>query len=250
MRKILIVCFFLFSLSVYGCSFQDNLSYEQHFERGTKYFESKKLDKAINEYKKALKLNPSAAEAHYYLGLAYDQKWRESFTAASQKYTEEMLKNPKLVPKAATEGNYEYYGERKEFKRLAIEEFKETAKYDPNNWMARYLIATDYLNNGVYNEAIKEYEQVIKINPTYSNAYGGLASAYSKKGIYDLAIEKYKQSIAIDPNSTQDYYELGLIYLKQNEKKKALEMLEKLKSLNSTFHESLKSEIYKNKIEK
>ena len=86
------ICFFLFSLSVYGCSFQDNLSYEQHFERGTKYFESKKLDKAINEYKKALKLNPSAAEAHYYLGLAYEQKWSDSFEAAAKKYTEEMIR--------------------------------------------------------------------------------------------------------------------------------------------------------------
>jgi tetratricopeptide (TPR) repeat protein len=245
MRKISIVCFLLFSLSVYGCSSQENLSYEQHFAKGTEYFGAKKLDKAINEYKKALKLNPSAADAHYYLGLAYDQKWRESFNAAAQKYTEDMLKNPKLVPKAAIEGNYEYYGEKREFKNLAIEEFKEAAKYDPNNWMARYLIATDYLNNGVYDEAIKEYKQVIKTNPNYSNAYGGMASAYSKKGLYDLAIEKHKQAIAVDPNSTHDYYELGLIYLKRNEKKKALEMLEKLKSLNSTFHESLKSEIYK-----
>ena len=243
MRKASMICFFLFFLSVYGCSFERNLSYEEHFEKATKYFESKRLDKAIEEYKKALRLRPTSADAHYYLGLAYEQKWTDSFEAAAKKYTEEMIRNSNLVPQKAKEGNYEYYGEKKEFKLLAIEEFKLAVKYAPDNWMARYIIATDNLNNGHYDEALKEYEQVIKINPKYSNAYGGMASAYSKKGLYDLAIEKHKQAIAIDPNSTHDYYELGLIYLQKNEKKKALAMLEKLKELNSTFYDSLRSEI-------
>ena len=75
MRKASMICFFLF-LSVYGCSFERNLSYEEHFEKATKYFESKRLDKAIEEYKKALRLRPTSADAHYYLGLAYEQNGR------------------------------------------------------------------------------------------------------------------------------------------------------------------------------
>jgi tetratricopeptide (TPR) repeat protein len=49
---------------------------QAHYELGVLYHERlfEHLDKAIEEYRAALKLKPDHAEAHYYLGLAYHTK--------------------------------------------------------------------------------------------------------------------------------------------------------------------------------
>jgi len=221
-----------------------DLAFEKHFLMGNEYFSKNQLDKAVIEFSSALKVNPLSGEAHYALAHTYLEQWRISFEAASRKYLEAMGSNPKAVPKAALHGNYEFYGEKRELRALAMKEFKETIKIDPTNWGAWYYIGTDHLNQGDYDEAIKECEQVTKLNPKYSNGYACMGSAYYRKGLYRLAIKRYKEAIAIEPDFENAHYELGLTYLKVDNKKEAIEELKKLKNMNSIYYERLKNEIY------
>ncbi len=219
-------------------------SYEEHLLKAQEYNKVGNLDEAINEYKKAINLNPSSEDAHYELALTYYRKWHISFEDAQRKRIYN-TKSRRIVEysKEKLEREYEFYGERKELKQLSMKEFEETLKYNPDNWMARYHIATNYLNEGHYDDAIREYKLVIKTNPDYVNSYGLMAKAYFQKGLYKLAIEKYKEAIDLEPNSEIDHHDLGLAYLKIGKKQEALKELEELKRLDSTFYERLREKI-------
>lgn len=243
------VLFILLTLIIVSNSCSDRVSsFEDHLLKARQYKTSKKLDKAIKEYKKALRLNPASAEAHYELGEVYYEKWEESFQQAQRKYLQSIFMNPKSAPSADISKKeldkvYESFGERKEYKEMAMKEFKESLKYAPNNWRARYFIATHYLNEELHDEAIKEFEQIIKLNSKYVNAYSLLGEAYYEKGLYKKAIEKFKEAIILDPNSEIDRYNLALTYLKINNKRKALEELQELKRMKSDFYKRLKAKI-------
>ena len=51
-----------------------------HYNLGNKYFSEKKFDLAINEYLKAIELDPNSPEAYNHLGLAYffNQRYQEA----------------------------------------------------------------------------------------------------------------------------------------------------------------------------
>jgi tetratricopeptide (TPR) repeat protein len=218
------------------------LSYDYHLSKAREYGKLQKLDESIDEYKKAIELNPTLEDAHYELALTYYQKWQISFDEAQKKriYDPESKKIIDFSRKEELEKEYERYGEKKEFKKLAMREFEETIKYNPDNWVARYHIATNHLNKESYDEAIKEYEQVIRIKSDYINSYGLMAKAYMKKGLYDMAITNYKHAISLDPTSEVDHYDLALAYFKIGKKEEAVKELEELKKLNSTFYDRLK----------
>lgn len=237
---------------VSACSAQSNeikkLSYNNHISKAREYNESNKLDEAIKEYKMAIKLNPAANIAHYELGLTYMGKWLLSFQEARKKHLRDAFNNPDKFSQGELSDEeldllYESYGAKKEFEQLAIYEFKETLKYNSDNWMARFHIASDLLNKGHYDEAISEYEKVIQINPNYVNSYGLMGKAYFEKGLFDLAIEKYKKVLILDPKDEESHYEIALVCLKLNKKQEALKKLETLKKMDSIFYEMLKREI-------
>lgn len=251
MRSIILVISWIFLL-ISACSVNssdiEKISFEEHFLKGREYIISEDYDKAIDEYKKALRLKPDSGEAHYGLGISYDRKWKATFDAAQSRRLDAMFLNPSQHKKVLDslkdqDKIYKHYGEKKEFKHLAIKEFNEALKYDPNNWGALYYVATDHLNNGFYDEAIKEYEQIIKIKPDYVNSYVLIANAYSKKGLYKIAIEKYKEALHIDPNEQESHYEMAKAYLKLNKRKEAETQLEILKKLDSTFYDDLKARL-------
>jgi tetratricopeptide (TPR) repeat protein len=127
---------------------------------------------------------------------------------------------------------------------MAMIEFRETIKYDPQNWQARYLIATDYFNKKKFKEAVEEFKKITELNPNFSNSYGLMGEASMQLGSYDLAVEYLNTAVKLDPAFARNYYRLGLIYRKMNNGEKVKEMLAKLKSLNSPLYDDLRLNLY------
>ena len=102
-------------------------SHEGHFFRGKSYHELNILDKASDDYTKAIKLNPSYDEAHNNRGLIYGQLRR--FDLATNSFTKAIEINPQLkeaynnrgVARAAT-------GDKKN----AIKDFTKSIQLDKN----------------------------------------------------------------------------------------------------------------------
>jgi tetratricopeptide (TPR) repeat protein len=109
--------------------------------------------------------------------------------------------------------------------------------------MAQQMVAGHHLSNKRYDEAIEGYKLSIKYNDKYAYSYRGLARAYHNKGLFKLAEVNHKKALELEPNFEHGHYELGETYLASGQTQKALEVLEHLKKVNSTFYDDLKIQV-------
>lgn len=226
---------------------EEGLPYSAYIARANQYHNENKDEKAIPYYKKALEIKPAAGDVHYILGEIYDSEYKKSYDSAWKQHSFDVLTHRKpneFYIKGDTK-ELEKYGLKKEYKELAMQEFRQTIKYEPQNWMARYRVASDLLSKQQYKEAIQEYEKVIELNPKYVNAYSLMGEAYMKEGSLDLAVKWIKKALELDTNSEYDYYNLGLVYRKMLNGDEFNKVLAKLKSMHSFFYDELRLSIYR-----
>lgn len=144
----------------------------EHYNSGVYHHEKEKLDKAIEEYREAVRLDPSLYEAHWNLGIIYAGK---SMTNS------------------------------------AIKEFNVAVKLRPYIFEARYVLGNLYHQKKMIGEAIKEFKAAVALRPNDYDARLGLALMYDEKED-NRAVREYKKAISIKPNSEIAHYNLGLIY--------------------------------------
>jgi protein O-mannosyl-transferase len=106
---------------------------EDHYLRGNALFKQGLADRAIEEYRSAIRLNPSFAGAHYNLGVALLQK---------------------------------------NMKDEAIRELNIAVQLNPGFHEAHSNLGTAYANNGMIDMAVRHFEIAVKLkpdNPLYRN---------------------------------------------------------------------------------
>jgi tetratricopeptide (TPR) repeat protein len=138
------------------------------------------------------------------------------------------------------------FGSRGDFD-LAIEDFTEAIKLDPDN-AAAYLQRSKALHAGVskvsnldenfefiisgsgysektrdvYNSALEDASTAIKLSPALASAYHNRARLYNDMGEYDKAISDYTQAIRLDPNDASAYNGRGVTYSDKKDYDKAI----------------------------
>jgi tetratricopeptide (TPR) repeat protein len=158
-----------------------------HINLGNAYKKQNLIDKAIQHYKTAIKINPNISIAHYNLGNVYYSQG--------------------LVDKA-------------------IQHYKTAIKIDPNYAYPYNNLGNVYYSQGLVDKAIQHYKTAIKINPNYAYPYNNLGNVYYSQGLVDKAIQHYKTAIKIDPNISIAHYKLGSIYYSQGLVDKAIQHYE------------------------
>ena len=66
-----------------------------------------------------------------------------------------------------------------------------------------------YTSKGQYELAIQDYDELIKFNPNYAKPFNNRGVAYQKKGEYDRAIEDFDAAINLDPNYSDAFANRG-----------------------------------------
>ena len=84
------------------------------------------LERAIQDYDRAIKLDPNAATAFYYRGIAHGMRGETG---------------------------------------PAIQDFTQAIKLDPKNANARYSRGLTYSNESQWDRAIQDYDEALKLNP-------------------------------------------------------------------------------------
>lgn len=132
-------------------------------------------------WEKALQANPSAPENH--IGLGQALQYRGDFDQAAAEY-------------------------------------KTALMYDPNNQIAKKLLAqlpeakrtaaiskhvdagVDLQSRKLYDQAIEEYKYALKADSRNAAILVNIGSAYQQKGDFDNAISYYQQALSIDSNNS------------------------------------------------
>ncbi|MCM8830993.1 MAG: tetratricopeptide repeat protein [Candidatus Omnitrophica bacterium] len=146
---------------------------QSYINNGIIYFNNKEYQKAIDEFKKALEINPNYYEAYLNLG-----------------YVETALK---------------HYNK-------AIDYFKEVIKLSPSLVKAYVEIANIYFELTQKDEAMFYYKKALEFQPDNIEALVGLGFVYNSLNKYSEAKELFKKAIDIRKDYPEAYYGLGLSY--------------------------------------
>ncbi|HUB67451.1 MAG TPA: tetratricopeptide repeat protein, partial [Candidatus Methylacidiphilales bacterium] len=163
---------------------------------GDVLLEKGQADRAITEYRTALRINPKYADAHTNLGNALVQK-----------------------------------GELDE----AVSEFQKALEIDPNFTLARYGLGNALFQKGQVDEARDQYQQVLKIDPHFASAYNGLGNIFLRNGQLDQAIAAYQTALGINPNYTEAHANLGNALFQKGEVNEAIGQWQKALEIDPHF---------------
>lgn len=96
----------------------------------------------------------------------------------------------------------------------------------PESDLTNAMVATLFLERGLYKKSEKHFLKAISINPSVTH-YGNLSVVYAKMGDLDKAEDVLMKALALSKDNPNVYYNLALLYKYKGDKEKALEMKEK-----------------------
>ncbi len=173
-----------------------------HDNLGLAYTDRGLIDKAIEQFESAVKIEPTYPEAHANLGNVYNYK-----------------------------GMF----------NEAIEQLQAAIQLRPKNPEAYNNLGIAYYGKGLFDKAIESYQTSLKLRPENENVYFNLATAYYGRGFLDKSIECYQTALVLDPKDAEAHKNLGIIYEKKGLKDKAINELEIALKINPTFAEARKA---------
>ncbi len=155
-----------------------------HVAFATLYEREGNRSKAIQEYKKAIMINPKDPEPYFGLGILYERDGK--IDAALEQYRIVLSIDPKYV------GTY-------------------------NN------LAGIYLKQGKLDEAKAEYEKAIEIDPYFPDGHFNLGLIAQDQGRTDDAIRSFERAVELDPKDALEPLEYLLkLYAKKNDLDRAV----------------------------
>jgi len=146
---------------------------EEALDKGVAFYQKGYEDnykKAVEQFLKALQLDPTYSQAAYYLGLTYNALFDE--------------KNAQIYYKKA----------------IAIQ---------PDFLEAHAAYAGMLLDIGDVDEALRQIDSVLVLDPNHVGALTMLAQAYRFKALYPQSIEEAHKAIALAPKSAEPHLWLG-----------------------------------------
>jgi tetratricopeptide (TPR) repeat protein len=173
------------------------------FERAAfEFYRSGEPDRAIENYRQALKLNPKNAAAHQRLGfLLYNVKRQ---TDEGLSHTAEALR---LDPKnglahndmAMALLNQNRVDEAITHFRAALESLRLSAEENYKPQTILYHLAKACVQQGRYPEAATHLQESVHLNPANARAHYLLALAWVCQGKIDETVQSYAKAMALQP---------------------------------------------------
>jgi tetratricopeptide (TPR) repeat protein len=155
-----------------------------------------RLDEASQEYRKALKIDPRNASAHYGLAVVLDSQGNKD--AAIAAYRRAIDLNPRKAIAYVALGLALL---RQDKKDEALLETLRGVKLAPRNADARFALGIVQRAQNNAEEAKKEFEAAIEINPRNHNAYLSLAETLLAEGKEKEAVGKIQEALKLAPSN-------------------------------------------------
>jgi tetratricopeptide (TPR) repeat protein len=195
-----------------------NLAVVSYLGRGAAYGNLGQPERAIEDFDKAIELDPNPTMAYFSRGAAYGN------LGQPERAIEDLDKAIELDPNLtmAYFGRGIAHGELGQPER-AIEDFDKAIELDPNRAVAYSNRGDAYRKLGQPERAIEDFDKAIELNPNLAVAYLNRGLAYNALSQPERAIEDSDKAIEIDPNLAVAYLNRGLAYNALSQPKRAIE---------------------------
>jgi protein O-GlcNAc transferase len=131
------------------------------------------LDKAIECFREALRLDPNHAKAYNNIGMALGDQGKLG---------------------------------------AAIESFVQALTLEPGYATAYYNLAITLQDHGHLNDAVECYQKAVAIDPQNAAAYFNLGNTLHEQGNRDAALESFQKALALEPGSAKGHNNLGNVF--------------------------------------
>ena len=155
-----------------------NLKSAAYNNRGLAYDSKGDYDRALEDFSKAIELEPDYADSYNNCGVIYSRK-----------------------------GDYD----------RALEDFSKAIELEPDYANAYNNRGATYEKNGDYDRALEDCSKAIELKPDYADAYYNRGVVYYRKGDYDRALEDCSKAIELKPDYASAYIGRGFTYFRKND---------------------------------
>ena len=192
------------------------------------------FQKARSNALKALKLDPSLAEAHAAMAKVkedYDWDW----SGAEQEYKQAIELNPGLGVVHAHYSNL-----LAETGRIseALPEARKALELDPLSTFVNSNLASMLYFAGDYPAAVEQARKTLDLDPDSARAHRNLGRIYAAQGFYENATLEFQKAVEMSPGTPEYLAELGYTYGKWGRQNEAAQVLTQLQDSSVKGHAS------------
>ena len=212
-----------------------------HYCLANTYMVTKQDENAIDEYKKAIRIDPQYIDAYSGVSEAYTSrglhqkalKWADEAvaTAPANQQAKELSRNARdaYAVYCLNEGLLAVLSKDKQKAYTFLEKALE---YNPDFVYAYYVLGYyNYKNNQMIEAEIK-MKEAISLDPTYWQAYKLLGDIYFAKSKYTSAINWYKKALELNQGNAALCNDTGIALMHAERYKEALVYLNKALSFD------------------
>ena len=187
------------------------LSFTYHI-RGLAYISISKYDDAIEDYDRAIAIDPDYVVAYSNRSVAKSHKG--DYDGAIADCSNAVAIDPNY---SAAYNNRGAAKLRKGDYDGAIADCSESISIDPNRAATYNTRGAAKAHKGDYDGAIADYDRSIAIEPNNANAYNNRGVDKFSKGDYAAAIDDFSRAIELDPDDASAYSNRGESWLHLSE---------------------------------
>jgi tetratricopeptide (TPR) repeat protein len=173
-------------------------------DNALEFYRKGEYEKSIEEWKKALALDPNDAAAVSNLGAALNGAGRLEEAAAQFRRAFEI--DPENARAHSNMGIALARGKKYE---EAAKFFERAIELRPSDAEARSAYGGMLVEMGRLEEAAVHLKMALGINPESSDALNNLGGALAKAGKFDEAVGHFQKALELEPNSVEVHYNLG-----------------------------------------
>ncbi|MEZ5428561.1 MAG: tetratricopeptide repeat protein [Pyrinomonadaceae bacterium] len=171
---------------------------------GETYEELEENDNAIDNYEKALKIDPSLTQVNGPLGILYYR--RGDIAKAEILLKKALADQPDDVQTQYYLGLVQYDQNQDQ---AAEKSFRKAVSLDPTSAEGHYYLGAALVRLGNEKEAIGEFKEAIRLDPKKYEAWFDLGSIYYNAEQYKESVDAYQQTVRLKNNYTEAYINLG-----------------------------------------
>ena len=206
-----------------------NLLADTHFQYASILHRMDEYVQAIEQYQKAIKLNPNSYIYYNALGITHSEL--KQYKPAIEAY-----KNAIKLSTKTAQPHYNLgllYLKQGAFPS-AENSFKNAIDVD-SNWTDAYIGLGDiYLKQGFLDKAENIFLKLTESKSDNLSGWSGLGQVYAKQKLYKQAKDAFKNVVKIETDNTQAHYHLAQLYNRCGDKELAASTMDYFKVLRQT----------------
>jgi tetratricopeptide (TPR) repeat protein len=190
-----------------SCASDNKKFADKYYDQGLVFYESMEYNRSIDDFTKALEINPNDRENHkvYYMrGKSYFKN--RQYDPAINDFTKAL----EICPAEDKETRFSILESRGDSYHVlnknddAIKDFSDAIVLNPKHENIKYVYTNRgwaWQNKTDYQKASKDFYAALAIDPAFAPAYYGRAHSWNQLGNLERALEDAKEALRLEPTT-------------------------------------------------